>query len=847
MTEPNADVTPPETPPTVTLPVEASAVEGSPYGADQIKALSNIDGIRTRPAMYIGDTGPRGLHHLVYEVVDNSIDEALSGCGKLITVQINLDGSVTCTDEGRGIPVGPMPDQGNKPALEVVLTSTHAGGKFDRQGGYAKGTGGLHGVGIKAVNALSEWLEVEVRREGHVWQMEFSRGLVTSQLRRLGTTTETGTRMTFKPDPEIFPDTKFTFDTLQKRLQELAFLNPGVRLRLSDERNAQVEEFCYEGGLREFVTWLNRTENPLIPEVIMIDGQVDITHVDLALQYNDGYIENVRCYTNNNIPNPDGGTHLSGFRSAMTRALNNYGKKENLFKDVEPTGDDFREGLTAVINVNIPDPQFQSQNKTKLLNLEVEGAVSSITYDVLTKYLEEHPANAKRICQKASLAAEAREAARKQREMVRRKGALTSGGLPEKLRDCRSRELDATELYLVEGDSAGGSADTGRDSNLQAILPLRGKILNVEKAQLVKILDNAEIANLFKAVGIPPMAEFEDVTKRRYGKIILMTDADIDGSHIRTLLLTFIFRHMRALIEHGCIYIAQPPLYKVTQRNKTRYVQTHERMVTELITLGLNGSRVIFPNGDELTGEHLEKIVKQMQRLEEPFELLERRGVTLKYLHSKSTASDRLPEYRVFLGKAEYWFYDKEQVREFVQQEEQRLGRELTMAGSVPTPQVAPEPTAPGATPAVREELLQIIDLHEIRTINNVLAELKGYGILLPDLYPPGAKDGETFYPFKIVQEDHTVKMTCLRELLSQLRDLGERGMKVTRFKGLGEMDAEELWDTTMNPAERTLLKVSMEDSVAADEMFRVLMGDAVEPRREFIEKHALDVKDLDV
>lgn len=818
------------------------------YGADQIKALTNIDGIRTRPAMYIGDTGPRGLHHLVGEVVDNSIDEALSGYGKLITVSINLDGSVTTTDEGRGIPVGPMPDQGNKPALEVVLTSTHAGGKFDRKGGYAKGTGGLHGVGIKAVNALSEWLEVEVRREGHVWQMEFSRGLVTSPLRRLGTSSETGTRMTFKPDTDIFPDTKFSYDTLQKRLQELAFLNPGVRLRISDERTGQTEDHCYEGGLREFVTYLNRTETPLIPEVIMIDGTVDITEVNIALQYNDGYNENVRCFTNNNIPNPDGGTHLSGFRSAMTRALNNYGKKENLFKDVEPSGDDFREGLTAVINVNIPDPQFQSQNKQKLLNVEVEGAVSSITYDVLTKYLEEHPANAKRICQKASLAAEAREAARKQREMVRRKGALTSGGLPEKLRDCRSRELDATELYLVEGDSAGGSADTGRDSNLQAILPLRGKILNVEKAQLVKILDNAEIANLFKAVGIPPMAEFEDVTKRRYGKIILMTDADIDGSHIRTLLLTFIFRHMRALIEHGCIYIAQPPLYKVTQRNKTRYVQTHDRMVTELITLGLNGTKVVFPNGDELVGEHLEKVVKLVQRLGEPFELLERRGITLKYLHGKAGQADKLPEYRVFLGKQEHWFFDKEQVREFVHSEEQRLGRELSVAGTAAPAQPAP-PAADGApaTPVVREEMLQIVDLHEIRTINQSLSELRGYGIHLPDMYPPGAKDGETFFPFKIVQEDHTIKLTCLRDLLPQLRELGERGMKVVRFKGLGEMDAEELWDTTMNPKERTLLKVTMEDAVAADEMFRVLMGDAVEPRREFIEKHALDVKDLDV
>lgn len=819
---------------------------GPQYGADQIKALSNIDGIRTRPAMYIGDTGPRGLHHLVYEVVDNSIDEALSGYGKLITVRINLDGSVTSTDEGRGIPVGPMPDQGNKPALEVVLTSTHAGGKFDRQGGYSKGTGGLHGVGIKAVNALSEWLEVEVRREGQVWQMEFSRGLVTSSLRAMGTSGETGTRMTFKPDPEIFPDTRFSYDILQKRLQELAFLNPGVCLRITDERTGQTEDHCYQGGLREFVTWLNRTETPVTPEVIMVEGDVEATHVDLALQYNDGYNENVRCFTNNNIPNPDGGTHLSGFRSAMTRALNTYGKKEGLFKDVEPTGDDFREGLTAVVNVNIPDPQFQSQNKTKLLNVEVEGAVSSVTYDVLTKYLEEHPANAKRICQKASLAAEAREAARKQREIVRRKGALTSGGLPEKLRDCRSRELDATELYLVEGDSAGGSADTGRDSNLQAILPLRGKILNVEKAQLVKILDNAEIANLFKAVGIPPMAEFEDVTKRRYGKIILMTDADIDGSHIRTLLLTFIFRHMRALIEHGCIYIAQPPLYKVVQRNKTRYVQTHDRMVAELISLGLNSSRVVFTNGDEVTGEHLEKVVKQMQRLEEPLELLERRGVTLKFLNSKGDSADKLPEYRVFLGKEEHWFFDKDEVRQFVQAEEKRLGRELKIAGAV-APVVHTDAAHPHGTPEVREELLQIIDLHEIRTINLALAELKGYGIRLPDLYPAGNRDGETFYPFKILQNEHVVKLTSLRELLPQLRGLGERGMTVTRFKGLGEMDAEELWSTTMNPADRTLLKVTMEDAVAADEIFRILMGDAVEPRREFIEKHALDVKDLDV
>ena len=523
-----------------------------------------------------------------------------------------------------------------------------------------------------------------------------------------------------------------------------------------------------------------------------------------------------------------------------------------MFEEIVPSGDDFREGLVAVVAVRVPDPQFQGQTKEKLVNAAVEGIVNSIVFEQLTKFMEENPNIAKRIAQKGLMAAEAREAARKSREMVRRKGALTSGGLPEKLRDCRSRELDITELYLVEGDSAGGSADTGRDSNIQAILPLRGKILNVEKAQLIKILDNAEIANLFKAIGIPPMAEFEDVTKRRYGKIILMTDADIDGSHIRTLLLTFMFRHMKPLVEHGCIYIAQPPLYKVTQRNKSRYVQTHERMVTELMELGLNGSRVVFSNGDAIEGDHLRRIVILLGRVEEPIELLERRGITLKYLHRQSPDPEKpLPQYRVFLGKREQWFHTRDEVEQFVQEEEKKRGQELEIAGEATGTPAPSKSGAPPTTPAVpgtpKEGLLQIVDLHEMRTINDALKELKGYGIRLPDLYPPGAKDGETFYPFRILQDDHTVRMTSLRELLPQLRDLGERGMKVTRFKGLGEMDAEELWDTTMDPAARTLLKVTMLDAAAADEMFRVLMGDAVEPRREFIEKHALDVKDLDV
>jgi DNA gyrase subunit B len=547
----------------------ASEEEEEEYGEGQIRALEGVEGIRTRPAMYIGDTTLRGLHHLVYEVVDNSIDEAVNKYASIISVKINADNSVTCIDDGRGIPVGSMPEKDNRSALEVVLTEIHAGGKFDRTSGYKTGTGGLHGVGITAVNALSEWLEAEIRREGHVWTMDFVRGVMNHSLKKMGASESTGTKITFLPDKEIFPNIECKYETISSRLQEVAFLNAGVRIRISDERFDQHDEFYYEQGIIEFVQHLNRTENPLFPPVIRIRGeQEDSTgtvEVDIAIQYNDGSNENIRAYANN-INNIEGGTHLSGFRSALTRAVNSYGKKTNIFKNFIPTGDDLREGLTAVISVRVPDPQFEGQTKTKLGNSEVEGIVMSVAHAELTKFFEENPSIAKVICQKGILAAEAREAAKKARESVRRKSGLTTGGLPEKLRDCRSRELDITELYLVEGDSAGGSADTGRDSNTQAILPLRGKILNVEKAQLLKVLDNNEIVNIFKAVGVPPGAELEDVGKRRYGKIIIMTDADVDGSHIRTLLLTFFFRHLRKLVENGCIYIAQPPLYRVKQK-----------------------------------------------------------------------------------------------------------------------------------------------------------------------------------------------------------------------------------------------------------------------------------------
>jgi len=824
------------------------AATGDDYGASQIRALEGVEGIRTRPAMYIGDTTLRGLHHLVYEVVDNSVDEAVNRHATVITVRINADGSVSCVDDGRGIPVGPMPDMGNRPALEVVLTEIHAGGKFDREGGYKTGTGGLHGVGITAVNALSEWLEAEVRREGHVWRMDFQRGIVTNQLQKLGASDTTGTQITFKPDPEIFPDTNFNYDTLARRLQELAFLNAGVRIRINDERSNQTDEFHYEEGLLEFVKHLNRTEDPLFPQIIRVqgtmpsdDGEVE---VDVAVQYTGGTTESIRTFANN-INNLEGGVHLSGFRSALTRAVNTYGKNANLFKDYAPTGDDLREGLTAVIAVRVPDPQFEGQTKTKLGNSEVEGIVMSVAHAGLNKFFEENPTVAKLICQKGILAAEAREAAKKAREQVRRKGALTTGGLPEKLRDCRSRELDITELYLVEGDSAGGSADTGRDSNTQAIMPLRGKILNVEKAQLVKILDNAEISNIFKAIGIPPGAELEDIQKRRYGKIIVMTDADVDGSHIRTLLLTFLFRHMRKLVENGCVYIAQPPLYRVQQKKKTRYVDTHENMMTQLLDLGLEGSMVtVKEDGAVFEADNLQTVVGLISRLEEPFLTLERRGIDLRRVASDfATADGLVPRYRVFLGREQHWFATKEELDAFVAAEEQKRGEQLKVADASG---VAPAEGEEGEEEIV-DDNLQIQDLHEVKTIDEVLQALKSYGVKLTDLVPAGNRNGEPYYPFVVSNEDGEHPMSSLRDLLPTLRKMGERGLKITRFKGLGEMDPEELWETSMDKHNRLLLQVTMDDAAAADEIFRVLMGDHVEPRREFIEKHALDVADLDV
>jgi DNA gyrase subunit B len=797
-----------------------------------------VEAIRTRPAMYIGETGSAGLHHLVYEVVDNSIDEAVNGHASEIHVQINVDDSVSIVDNGRGIPVDTVKGDGRS-ALEVVLTEIHAGGKFNRESGYRVGTGGLHGVGITAVNALSSWLTAEIRRTGHVWVMDFEKGRKTSELRQLGRADATGTRLTFKPDPTIFSETQFSFDTLSRRMQELAFLTPGIRITLRDERSDQTEVFHYQDGLVEFVRHLNRTQTPLSADVFRITGEDQDVVVEVALQYNDGYTENVRTFANN-IFNGDGGTHLSGFRTALTRTMNNYAKDGNHFKDIAPVGEDFREGLTAIVSVRVPDPKFTSQNKVKLTNSEVEGAVQTVFGDGFMKYLEENPSIAKKLIAKALMAAEAREAARKSREMVRRKGALTTGGLPEKLRDCRSRDLESTELYLVEGDSAGGSADTGRDSSIQAILPLRGKILNVEKAQLVKVLDNAEISNLFRAIGLSPagMDEAVDISKRRYGKIIVMTDADVDGSHIRTLLLTFLFRHMRELVAGGHVYIAQPPLYRVEQRKHVRYVQTHQQMMSELIGLGMAGTRlVVKADGATLEKDHLQRVCDLVSLMEPPLELLERRGIDIRYLlRFNSGEKSRLPRYRVLTGDSERWFMERDEADALVK----------SLLPDQPV-DAAADSEAAAQSAARRAAAVQLVDLHEIKTLNDVFAQLKDFGFHVADFAPAGVRNAEPVYPFVLERDDDRVPLTSLRDLLSELRRLGEKGLKLTRFKGLGEMNSEELWETSMDPEKRTLLQVRMEDAAAADEIFRVLMGDAVEPRREFIEKHALDVKELDI
>ncbi len=815
----------------------------SEYGSEDLQHLSDLEHVRKRPAMYIGDVTPRGLHHLIYEVVDNSIDEAMAGFASRIEVTIHTDGSVTVEDDGRGIPVEPHEDLSAEmgreiSTLEGVMTVLKFGGKF-KKGAYQT-SGGLHGVGVTVVNFLSQWCEVQVCRDGYIYQQEYERGVPLGPVRKVGTTKKTGTRTTFKPDSTIFQTTKFDFDTIYKRLQELAFLNKGVTIRFRDERVDEADEFCYERGIIEFVEYLNRASDTLHKEVIYFSGSDQGVDYEIAMQYSADYTENLHSYVNN-IATIEGGTHVSGFRSALTRTLNTYGKKENIFKDVIPTGDDFREGLTVVISVRVPEPQFGGQTKTRLGNGEIEGIISSAVSENLSRYLEENPKSAKMIVRKGVLAAEAREAARKAKDLLRkRKGAMAGGGLPGKLRDCISREMERCELYLVEGDSAGGSAEGGRLREFQAILPLRGKIINAYKSREDKVLANEEVQSMIQAIGSGIGAE-QDVNKRRYNRIIIMTDADVDGSHIRTLLLCFFYRQMYQLVAGGHVYLAQPPLYRVRDRKKTYYVQSEEEMKQQLLERGLSDVVFIPEDQREIRGDELARLCRVLSSMEEALVALERRGIQLKtHADRMDPETGKLPVFHVVMGREEQWFSSRKDLDAFMEKAEVSAGHELP----VETHEKEKQNGQPGET--ADQTTVHIIELHEVRTINSGLKDLKEFGFDVRSLIPMERTGIET-PRYLLRRGENEIGIQDLRGLLVAVRDLGQRGLQVVRFKGLGEMNAEELRETTLDPQQRTLVQVSMADAGAADEMFRVLMGDKVEPRREFIEKHALEVQNLDV
>jgi DNA gyrase subunit B len=739
------------------------------------------------------------------------------------------------------------------------MTKLKFGGKFDKDS--YKTSGGLHGVGVTVVNFLSQWCEVQVCRDGHVYQQEYERGVPTGPVQKVGTTTKRGTKTTFKPDAAIFQTTKFAHDTLYKRLQELAFLNSGVRISFHDERNGEGGDFCYQRGIIEFIEHLNRASEPAHADVIYVQGEVEGVGYEIALQYSSEYTENLHSYVNN-INTFEGGTHVSGFRTALTRSLNAYGKKEEMFKDLVPGGEDFREGLTAVISVRVPHPQFEGQTKTKLGNGEVEGIVNTALGDFLSKYLEENPKTAKTLVKKAVLAAEAREAARAARDLTRkRKNALGGGGLPGKLRDCISSEMEKCELYLVEGDSAGGSAEGGRLRDFQAILPLRGKIINAYKSREDKVLANEEIQSMIQAIGAGIGAD-QDITKLRYNKVIIMTDADVDGSHIRTLLLCFFYRQMYALIAGGHVYVAQPPLFRVRSKKDTYYVQTEEEMKSQLLEKGLADAEFDARDGRVFKGDDMKRLCQTLAAMEEAIIALERRGIGLKTHAQRATDTGRLPVFHVMMstktGLKDEWFVTRAELDEFISKQEASEGKELAVTDAPSEPGTTSEPGASatgaptngssstnghtnGQTPKVH-----ITELHEIRTINAGLSDLEKYGFFLDSLIPQD-RTGQEESRYALRRGDSESGFEDLRALVAAVRAAGEKGLQVTRFKGLGEMNAEELRDTTLDPEHRSLIQVSMRDAGAADEMFRILMGDKVEPRREFIEKHALEVKNLDV
>ncbi len=814
-------------------PTEQQQVAPTTYGADTITVLAGLEAVRKRPAMYIGDTGVRGLHHCVYEVVDNSIDEALAGYCTQVQVVMNADGSISVIDNGRGIPVDIHKTE-KRSALEVVMTVLHAGGKFDHNA--YKVSGGLHGVGVSCVNALSEWLEVEVRRDGKVYHQRYERGKPVTPVEPIGKSRGTGTKVSFFPDKEIFSTIQFNWDTLANRLRELAFLNKGIEILLKQEEPPREEIFKYKGGISEFVEHLNRAKNALHPKVIYIEKERDRVVVELALQYTDSFNESVFSYTNN-IHTIEGGTHLSGFRSALTRCINSYAKANKLIKDDADnmSGDDVREGLTAVVSVKVPDPQFEGQTKTKLGNSEVEGIVASIVNEELGTYFEEHPSVARRIIEKAQLAARAREAARKARDLTRRKGALDSGGLPGKLADCSEKDPNLCELFIVEGDSAGGSAKQGRDRRFQAVLPLRGKVLNVEKARDDKMLNNREIRTMITAIGAGFGREDFNLEKLRYKKIIIMTDADVDGSHIRTLLLTFFFRKMPQLIESGNIYIAQPPLYKVTRRKREEYVESDQHMTSILLDLGCEELKLVDLKGRELLADKaLREMLDLLADIEANLDRVRRKGVDIAEFLAQRKPDGSLPHYRVTVNAGgdieQHWLFTDTELRALNEEAEKRSGEQLELL-------------AEGKEDAkTRQKGLHVVDLFAAPTLSKLLSALEKRKFSVAHLLPQEQ-------PILNVRnsEGSGAPVRSLLELLDHARAHGQKGISIQRFKGLGEMNPEQLWETTMNPEKRKLLQVRVEDAYKAEDIFTTLMGDEVDPRRRFIEDNALNVKNLDV
>jgi DNA gyrase subunit B len=775
------------------------------YDATTIQVLEGIEAVRMRPAMYIGDTSVRGLHHLVYEVVDNSVDEKLAGFCDKIDIVIHLDNSLSVIDNGRGIPVDIHKTE-KKPAVEVVLTTLHAGGKFDHR--VYKVAGGLHGVGVSVVNALSEWLEVEIKREGRIYHQRYKKGKAVSKLTTVGKTNSTGTKVSFKADQTIFKAINFSFDTLSQRLRELAFLNKGLKITLKDERADKQAVFEFKGGIISFVEYLNKNKHPLHHKVIYLDKTKDKLILEVALQYNDGYAETIFAFANN-INTIDGGTHLSGFKSALTRAINQYAKNKNLIKDgqINISGDDVREGLTAVISVQLPNPQFEGQTKSKLGNSEVEGIVSSNCLELLAAYFEENPSVANKIVDKVIVACRARQAARKARELTRRKGALEGASLPGKLADCSEKDPAMCELYIVEGDSAGGSAKMGRDRRFQAILPIKGKILNVEKARLDKVLNNEEIRTIITALGTGISDEF-DISRLRYDKVILMADSDIDGSHIRTLLLTLLYRQMPKLIEEGHVYIAQAPLFRTKRGNRQEYIQTEEEMNNLLLDIGCQDLTLKKAKRQTAyTTKQFKEILSRLVTLKNIGQIVEKKGVNFtKYLSLKHPKTKKLPIYQVKVEQKTHFIYSEKELARF-------------------------------SSGLDKDQEPEIVELYEAVDVAEIEKSLSKLGLSIDDYF---ADDKPKF---KI--ENNTFK--SLQQVLNFVIKEARKGMTIQRYKGLGEMNPEQLWETTMDPGKRTLLQVSMEDAVEAEKTFTVLMGDEVGPRREFIENFAHEVKNLDI